>query len=864
MPIRRKLDQLDMNVLEVVEDEVWLPEFLRNTADGSVNKGIWPSRRWQHRDYQRQILTDKSKYLSLVGGRSIGKCEAPTARILTVGEGYVTIKDLADRKSFGIYSINKENNLVQRRAKAYPDKKKIVIHIQTESGHRISVTDNHPVLTDNGWMYAKHISPGTTVAVVTKLPDDMIQNTLRWHELRWLGYTYFMQVPSRASMDKPFYPRYKKIAKEIEYIFDQFPVNYVATPDSGYSIRLIRGPFVSPLNALYKEIGIYNDVNHERRKRSIADTIMHQVKENVKVFLEALFAQYATFSAQNIELPTEYEITSYNVQELLLRFGIESKIYYNEENVWFLKILDYENIYKFWNTFTIPGVAVENLPEPTMREKINDFMRYDKVVFVQEAPRAEQTYSIYVYEDKNYISSNIAVHNTVLIEDKLIYEVVNFDKVFPVTPEQVFTTANQAQMTPLLTKIIQRFTSSPLLKNFLKNNINRSEGTMRFPISSRTKTLYFRIAGSRGESNVVGLHIPRIKIDEAQLYPIKAFTQLLPTLNHWEPNTQLMMAGVHNGLRNSLLYIIDQKDRKYKKYRIASHNNPYYSREQDLQNLRDWGGENDDRYQQLVLGRPGSASFQVVSRDQIVSRPYPFYTYRYTNNHKANKELFQQVLGLPKIEQLEDSAVILAIDTGFVDPTVINLIALHGTTWKTHVRYILTRIDFHEQSEIIDWIATNYRVSTIAIDTGPGGGGAGIVHSLMYNDKYRDKNYAARVQGFSFNERIVIGIDDNGIEQTIDAKSHAAITLIRMIQQGELIFSDIDHEGISQIERISKQKLPSGKDRYFIMSINGAGNSSDTDDHIFASFICFALAVNHGIDTTIKVRKLGKVSSAYT
>lgn len=97
------------------------------------------------------------------------------------------------------------------------------------------------------------------------------------------------------------------------------------------------------------------------------------------------------------------------------------------------------------------------------------------------------------------------------------------------------------------------------------------------------------------------MHLPRINIDEAQLFTIVAWTQLSPALNNWEQKTQVFITGVPNGLRNSLLYYAEKKLSQYKVYSVPAHNNPYYSKEDNLENVKRYGGVETDEYQQLNI-----------------------------------------------------------------------------------------------------------------------------------------------------------------------------------------------------------------------------------------------------------------------
>jgi hypothetical protein len=233
---------------------------------------------------------------------------------------------------------------------------------------------------------------------------------------------------------------------------------------------------------------------------------------------------------------------------------------------------------------------------------------------------------------------------------------------------------------------------------------------------------------------------------------------------------------------------------------------------------------------------------------------------RYNSSQYEKGKRFDTILERPILPTFTRS--ILAVDTGFVDPTIIQLIGKDQKgKWRTYLRYRLTRIDFNEQQKIIDWIATYYNVDQIAIDLGAGGGGSGIVHNLINGAEYSGKKYDKRIMGIQFAEKLVAGYDDEGEELMQDAKGFAATELAKLVQQGSLIFSEVDHEGISEVERIAKKRSMNGKDVYFVMADNGSGVSDD--DHIFASFVCFALAVREEpLNTNLK--KLGRPRGSLT
>lgn len=275
--------------------------------------------------------------------------------------------------------------------------------------------------------------------------------------------------------------------------------------------------------------------------------------------------------------------------------------------------------------------------------------------------------------------------------------------------------------------------------------------------------------------------------------------------------------------------------------------NPYYSFEDDQENIRKYNGEQDDRYQQLVLGRHGQAAFQVIPRETMhveSASKFPFYSYQYNSAHNNKGIRFEDQLQRPAIKDAD--VTVIAIDPGFVDSAIIQVFSRDKFgVWRTNVRYRLKRIDFNEQQNIIHWIAQYYNSGIIAIDIGAGGNGSSIMHNLMYGEPYKGHKYDKRLVGLQFKENVLSGYDENGEELFQEAKSYATQELARIIQEQRLIFSELDHEGMGELERVVKMKSTAGRDRYFVINEKGAGASEE--DHIYASYVVWALAIRQDV-----------------
>lgn len=855
--IKQKLDEGDIALLEIIEDSIFCAEFMRTTLDLSANKSVWLKEPFKYRWYQRDLITDKSEYVVLTGGRSIGKCQPRNARVYT-DHGYRSIADLLKQKCFLAYCLNDNGELVKRRAVVTFDQYTTVYKIRTKTGHEIFASGNHPIHTPNGYKLAELLTLEDSVSVVTHLPYDNPQSYLRHEELRYLGYIY---LNKSVRPESGFIPRFKQIKIELQKLCELLNMTYSEGTDGHVYLRRRKGYGKHPLAVMMYQLdmaGFYMSASYNngaKIPRRLSKIIKSECNENTQIFLEALLAQSATFTKDRIILETENEITARDLQELFLRHGIETM--YDEKGT--LQTVDARAAYRVYTQFDIPGVSTVNLQMPPTSFDYHPSFRYDSIQSIEIHSTNSQTYAIYVYDYHNYITNNVLVHNSLVLEDKILVDIINNDLQYPQeTRELLFTTANQAQIEPILSRVVRRSTTSPILKEALAGRVNRSSGVLDFRFNDVQFIMRARIAGGNKESNIVGLHIPKIIIDEGQLYLLGAFTQLMPTLNQWQTPKQMFIAGVSNGLRNSALYQTSVKSGRYKWYRVPSHNNPYYSRDDDIENIKRYGGMDTDEYQQLVLGKHGTAAFSVITRDQMMQKPYAMYGYSFTGTDVSMHKTYQQVLDLPPISG-KYSSVVFGVDTGYVDPTIICVMVLRENgTWEIHARYKLVRIDFPMQEQIIDWLDTFYKPDKIGIDAGAGGGGTQMLHSFLYRDPYTHKRYADRITPVTFNERIAVGYDSDGKELVQLAKALGASNLVQLLQQHSLVLSELDQEAVSQLERITRQRGIDGNERYYILSEKGNGPA--TDDHLFAALICFAITIRDLSFMKKRRKKLGKAS----
>lgn len=502
MAIQRKLNDEELALIELLTDPVWCGEFLRSTGDLSFPDN---ARDFAYRWYQRDLLTDQSTHISLCGGRAIGKCSPMSARLYTYPYGYMSISGILKELSrdnidyFTVYALDyKTKQIVQKKARWAYNAREPVYRVTTNSNHQVDGNAEHPILTMSGYIPIQDLQIGEHIAVATHLPHDSTQKMFNWYELRMMGYLFGFYRPYPQKKLPVKYGRQLAELKQIaRYMGAYVKKNY----DGTYSIMRKRGPLPHYMNRLYEEI--HSTHYHKTGVLSLHKHIKAECLEHNKIFLEALFSMHGEFTPLTVIYRYKFRGLILDVQELLLRFGIESEVTKVHDG-YELRLLDYNAYYNFFTQLDIPGVNVVNLKPPTFQESSEGYMRYEQIKSIENLGRKD-TYAIQVDDLHNYISDNVYVHNSVVLEDRLVFEAVNAEQELPDTREQVLATANAAQMTPIFDHFIMRF-NSPVLRGFM-SKVNRSSGTIDFTIRDGVNyRMFTRIAGSRGEANMVSGH----------------------------------------------------------------------------------------------------------------------------------------------------------------------------------------------------------------------------------------------------------------------------------------------------------------------------------------------------------------------
>lgn len=431
------------------------------------------------------------------------------------------------------------------------------------------------------------------------------------------------------------------------------------------------------------------------------------------------------------------------------------------------------------------------------------------------------------------LTAGRSVGKTVVLEDKLQWLSVNY--FYPETV--VFTVPNRVHLQPVFLKLTKRYRYHPFLKQYAHiNSINSSNFTISL------KNGFFldcRIAGqSNTEAPVAGLHVPFIFLDESAFYPFGTYMGLLPILNTFQKGHQLFVSGTPDGRREkSVNFYCDMIDTTFTKHRIPAHRNPRWTDEDEQNAINRYGGVDSEGYIHAVLGEHGAPVYSMFDRGSMKIEKYEIFTDKRKGREFSDNSQFAYtyVSTLPQLPSYYD-AVLLGVDLGYTEPSVITILYRLQDKFYFHSRIQLQQVDYPIQEKLIDLIDSKYKPVVIGIDAGAGGSGKSVIQHLTTDDVYLNKNYKGKIVPIEFGGKTSIGFDDAGEELLINTKQFSMQKLQAVVNNKDLIFSDMDEEMISELERTRYSRTESGNIKYSVESFGGKEGRGE--DHATASLIC--------------------------
>lgn len=408
-------------------------------------------------------------------------------------------------------------------------------------------------------------------------------------------------------------------------------------------------------------------------------------------------------------------------------------------------------------------------------------------------------------------------------------------------------------------KVISYLSNVPYLRSFLAGS---STGSLREAVS-RSPIYYVKFKNkhemyglSTGDDpqavNLQGKHPICRFLEEAEFFTNEAWQKYQNT--QFQTGSIDRYYGVSHGAIDSPFYEMTHRMKKFKNrvFRVHRALEPNWTQDMKREKLATLKGPDSNDWLQQIEAQDGEPSFGVWNEADIRKcidfteiQDFPgMYVNElrvitvlgkdYTDDMVPSQVLYNLPL-LP--EGTED--VILGIDGGYVEPTVILPFFKHNGKWRLRIKILLLdRMISDNQAELVDYMATFYKAD-IGIDC-TSAEGRDIATKLCNpkNEEYAGKQYDKRVYFIDFREAIVIGYKrvkgDDGrpkLEEIKDHMKNKSTSVLRdKFSSSEF---DLAHDEDTIPEFLSEtQKNEGGR-----ISIH-----TPPDVHIPEAYRCFAAA----------------------
>jgi hypothetical protein len=321
-----------------------------------------------------------------------------------------------------------------------------------------------------------------------------------------------------------------------------------------------------------------------------------------------------------------------------------------------------------------------------------------------------------------------------------------------------------------------------------------------------------------------------------------------------------MVAGVPTGIReNNVLYIADQEDSSYTKHRVSAYDNPRFTESDEKYAAEQYGGKESDDYTHLVLGLHGAPIFALFDRNMMEISNYPVYKISLDGiKLKENLEEYIQRLSVFPSLKSDKLDVIMGIDLGYTEPTAI-VIMYQDTLGRLrfHGRIQLNKVSYTIQDRLIDLLDSKFRPSIIGIDEGSAG--KAVVQRLQEAEDFLHKDYKTRMIPINFSSSIVLGHDLDGEEIKSKTKPFSVSVLQEYTNNHKIIYTSTDLELVTELERMTYSKNPSGDISYKTLTTRGGKQG---EDHFTSALLCASLAYYLANEELVAVRKPVKLFSS--
>ena len=275
------------------------------------------------------------------GKHGIGKCLKHDTVMVDPGTGrQLHLSDVVNRKKETLFKDLQGNIRITTPSNSINSGIKKCFILKTRSGKEISATLDHRFMTVDGWKKLKDLSVGDYVETIKTLPEPKNKTNPCSSEIYLIA-----GLLSEGNYTQPSTVRFTNSDKEIidiiktsaEYI-DAEMINHPSCDDIEYHFQWPKGKKRRRPNPVRQLLNEYDCKNEKAIEKKIPEKVFQYSNDSLAKFIGMFWSCDGTITNGNAEICLGSKKMLYQIQHLLLRFGIFSRIRY--------KKVKYKNSYR--------------------------------------------------------------------------------------------------------------------------------------------------------------------------------------------------------------------------------------------------------------------------------------------------------------------------------------------------------------------------------------------------------------------------------------------------------------------------------------------------------------------------------------
>ena len=807
-------------------------------------------------DKQQFALRKNTADCITLAARLLGKCESYYNECILANGKIVQFKDLIG-KTAKVFSLNDDWKMVLSTAKFSDNGEKECWELTTDSGKQITVTAEHPFLTGEGWKPIKDLKIKEYIATPRVIPT-VNKKSVDENIAKLLGYligdgTCSNQQIGFTNINNELIKEFKELVKYFDCEWAENGMTYWVKKNNNYR----RKQYVKGVGYIPGERNIPNEIkklvmkygiDKLSKEKEIPKQVFQWSNKYIGILLNRLFACDGTVNkkGRGIEIVLASKKMIYQIQHLLLRFGISSSIYFKKAkcngkffNAWRLFIGNdskkfIENIgikskdKKFWKYYTIPKVRMgSEIPKNlfislydlfegnkykwrlagwklynTCREKWQwlakktNFPQVNKVAYsdiywdrIKEIKYVGKIPTVAVSVDKfhNYISNNIISHNSWAIEKIDICQYFIYGE----NEEAGFSSFDMVHIRGILEVIMNVFEYHPFISLF-KKNVSRSPSYLFITQNGVSlESINMNVAsGKRAGDQFFQKHFKRLYIEEQSKENQIIFEK------RQESRHELNCVERISGMTNFTAYSPSGKlfkDPANKKFIInmPAYVRPTYDVETEETAIKKYNGRTSVGYRVFIGGEIIEDGIAALDMEKIRRLCYPHNKEGFVDETKAitNFELTQDNWANYRNRLIVErpgnvDKLMLASDIGDIGGiTEIIVMGLIGQKWKYLYNITLRSLDNKQAKSIFKYLYQRLKADKVGLDCSDGSGKA------IFRDLQDDPEVdAQKLVWVDFKSNIEVGFEKNDKGVPVREKNGKLIkqyenTLIHSVQR---------------------------------------------------------------------------------